>query len=125
MLLFSIVMLAAQQASSEPLQKDIVVIGTRLQRWQGTYQIRGSRMKCATKASTGDPQIDATGCTAFEVCANTLSTRIAASDDKSLAKAVRISMKETIKQDLSACVGDKRASLIAALAQRRLNEPAN
>lgn len=125
MLLISIAMLAAQQAPSEPLQSDIVVIGTRLKRWQGTYQIRGSRMKCATKTSTRDPEIDAIGCTAFEVCADTLSARIAASDDKSLAKAVRISMKDTIKQDLSACVADNRANLIAALAQRRVGKPSN
>ncbi len=119
MLLLPIALLAAQAVPVDQMPDDIVVIGQRLAHWTGKYQIRGSRMKCATKTSTGDPEIDAIGCEAFETCANVLAPRITASDDKALATEVRLAMKAGIKHDLSECVADKRVEFIAALADRR------
>jgi hypothetical protein len=119
MLLLSIALLAVQQTSTEPVQEEIVVIGQRLKHWTGTYQIRGSRMRCATKTSTGDREVDAIGCQAFVTCADSLAPRITASDDRSLSKDERLRMKDSIKRDLSVCVLDTRSELVAALAGRR------
>jgi hypothetical protein len=120
MLLLLMMTLAADQAAPmSPAQDEIVVIGQRLSRWTGKYEIRGAKMKCSTKSSTKDIEIDAIGCQAFQVCADTLQSRIAASDDTGLDRSARLSMKAEIKRDLTDCVKDRRAELVAALAARR------
>jgi hypothetical protein len=117
--LFYLLALTFQPASTEPVQSDVVVIGDRLKLWTGTYAIRGSRMKCATKRSSGDAEIDAIGCAAFQTCADGLQPRIAASDVRALDRRTRLAMKDAIKRDLSACVLARRDELIADLAERR------
>jgi propanediol dehydratase small subunit len=120
MLLLLMMTLATDQtAPMSPAQDEIVVIGQRLSRWTGKYEIRGAKMKCSTKTSTKDIEIDAIGCQAFQVCADTLQSRIAASDDTALDRRARLSMKVEIKRDLTECVKDRRAELVAALAARR------
>lgn len=121
MLLLMTALLVAQQAPVEPESTEILVIGQRLSRWTGKYAIRGSKLRCATKTSSGDRAVDAIGCEAFDSCANQLSSRIAASDEESLSKESRLSMKEGVKRDLSTCLADKRVALIADLASRRKN----
>lgn len=123
MILLSIALLFGQQISADAEQAEIVVIGQRLARWSATYMIRGSKLRCAAKTSTGDPDIDSLGCKAFETCADQLAPRIAKSDEKSLANSDRLAMKAGIKQDLSACVADQRTVLIAELAKNRQNSP--
>lgn len=100
-------------------ENEIVVIGERLKKWSGKYKIRGEKMRCSTKQSSGDREIDAIGCAAFETCATNLMPRIAASDSKDLDKNVREAMKTSVKQDLSTCVSDRRKHLIADLANKR------
>jgi hypothetical protein len=121
--LFSLVIAVAVATTSvvtpSPVQDDITVIGQRLTKWIGKYEIRGSRMKCKTKSSTGDNEIDAIGCQSFETCASKLQTRIDASDVKDLDKPTRLAMKEAIKRDLHTCVVERRDVLIADLADRR------
>lgn len=119
MLLLMTALLVAQTVPVEPEQAEIVVIGQRLSHWTGKYAIRGTKLRCATKTSSGDREIDALGCKAFDACADQLSSRIAASDDKSLPKESRVSMKDGIKHDLSICVADQRVNLIAQLADHR------
>lgn len=119
MLILMTALLVAQQAAITPEQTEIVVIGQRLSHWTGKYAIRGSKLRCFTKSSSGDSDIDALGCRAFDYCADQLSPQIAATDEKSLSKAVRLSMKESVKRDLSTCVASKRATLIEELATRR------
>lgn len=119
MLLLMAALLVAQTVPVEPEQAEIVVIGQRLSHWTGKYAIRGAKLRCATKTSSGDAEIDALGCKAFDTCADQLSPRITASDDRSLPKENRISMKESIKHDLSLCVADQRVMLIARLADYR------
>jgi hypothetical protein len=98
---------------------DIVVIARRLNSWSGKFSVRGDKVKCATKKSTGDNEIDAIGCSAMAQCLPPLQPRITASDNSALDKAARISMKESIKRDLTTCVKETRADLIAELARRR------
>ncbi len=117
MLLLMTALLVAQQVPVRPDQADIVVIGQRLSRWTGKYSIRGTKLRCATKTSSGDRDIDTLGCRAFETCGDQLESRIAATDEKSLPKDVPVSMKESVKRDLSICVADKRVIFIGELAK--------
>ena len=119
MLILMTALLVAQQAMVESEQGEIVVLGQRLSHWTGRYAIRGSKLRCSTKTSSGDKDIDTLGCRAFETCADQLASRTAATDEKSLPKEARLSMKESVKRDLSTCVGDKRISLIGELAKQR------
>ncbi|RZI60448.1 MAG: hypothetical protein EOP14_01210 [Pseudomonas sp.] len=112
-------LLLAQQANVESEQKEIVVVGQRLLHWKGEYAIRGSKLRCSTKNSSGDRDIDALGCAAFDACADQLAFRIAETDEKNLSKEVRLSMKESVKRDLSICVAETRVVLISDLARQR------
>ena len=119
MLILMTALLVAQQVTVESDQKEIVVVGQRLSHWTGKYAIRGSKLRCITKISSGDREIDALGCGAFDACADQLAHRIAATDEKTLSKEVRLSMKESVKHDLSICVAEKRVVLIGELAKKR------
>lgn len=119
MLILLTAFLVAQQAAIAPEQTEIVVIGQRLSHWTGKYAIRGSKLRCSTKSSSGDRDIDALGCRAFDYCADQLAPQIAATDEKSLPKATRLTMKESVKRDLSTCVASKRITLIEELAAHR------
>ena len=119
LLLFMMILATDQAAPMAPTQDEIVVIGQRLSRWTGKYEIRGAKMKCSTKTSTKDIEIDAIGCQAFQICADTLQSRIAASDDTQLDKKTRLAMKVELRRDLTDCVMVRRAELIEALAVRR------
>lgn len=119
MLILMTALLVAQQAMVAPDETEIVVIGQRLSHWTGKYAIRGSKLRCSTKSSSGDRDIDTLGCRAFDSCADQLSSQIAATDEKPLPKATRLAMKESVKRDLSTCVASKRITLIEELASQR------
>lgn len=119
LLMLMMILATVQAAPMAPNQDEIVVIGQRLSRWTGKYEIRGAKMKCSTKNSTKDIEIDAIGCQAFQICADTLQSRIAASDDNQLDKKTRLAMKVELRRDLTDCVMVRRAELIEALADRR------
>ena len=119
MLILMTALLVAQQAAIAPEQTEILVIGKRLLHWTGKYAIRGNKLRCSTKSSSGDRDIDALGCRAFDYCADQLAPQIAATDEKSLPKATRLTMKESVKRDLSTCVASKRITLIEELATHR------
>lgn len=121
MLILSTALLLAQQTVSPPDQAEIVVIGRRLANWTGTYRIRGAKVRCSTKVSSGDHEIDDLGCRAFEDCAGQMASQIAATDRKSLAQETRLAMKDIVKADLFACVAKRRIALIEALATERQN----
>jgi len=120
--LFSLLILSPQTLPAPvttETENEIVVIGERLKKWTGKYKIRGKKMRCSTKQSSGDREIDAIGCAAFKACATKLRSRINASDSKSLDKKTRKAMKVSIKRDLSTCVVERRKYLIANLADIR------
>jgi hypothetical protein len=98
---------------------DIVVIARKLDNWTGKFSIKGDKVKCATKNSTGDKEIDAIGCAAMVQCLPAFQPRITASDNAALDKSVRLAMKAEIKSELTTCVKATRADLVSALAQRR------
>jgi hypothetical protein len=116
-------LLSAGQAPPAPrppaVEQDITVIGQRLGRWTARYEVRGSRVSCRTRRSTGDSEIDAIGCRAFETCILQFRPRIDESDRTDLEGSVRRRMKEAIRRDLGTCVDARRDELIAELADRR------
>ncbi|HMG48424.1 MAG TPA: hypothetical protein VK614_13315 [Allosphingosinicella sp.] len=114
-------LLSASQAIATPptVEQEIVVIGERLRTWRARYSVRGSQVRCRTTRSTGDREIDAIGCVAFETCIGQLRARIDESDRRDLESATRRSMKAAIQRDLPTCVTARRDELIADLADRR------
>lgn len=116
-------LLSASQASltTRPpdVEREIMVIGQRLRTWTARYAVRGSQMSCRTRRSTGDREIDAIGCVAFETCVGQLRPRIDESDRTDLERSARRRMKEAIRRDLRTCVNVRRDELIAELAERR------
>lgn len=116
-------LLSTSQAAPAPrppaVAQEIVVIGQRLRTWTALYAVRGSRMSCRTRRSTGDREIDAIGCLAFETCVDRLRSRIDESDRTDLERSARRRMKEAIRRDLRTCVDARRDELIAELADRR------
>ncbi|MEA3014833.1 MAG: hypothetical protein QOD42_3378 [Sphingomonadales bacterium] len=123
MLIVLSLLLAAGQAAPAPrppaVEHDITVIGQRLRSWTARYSVRGSRVSCRTRQSTGDREIDAIGCRAFETCIGQLGPRIDESDRADLDGSLRRRMKEAIRRDLRTCVDARRDALIADLADRR------
>jgi hypothetical protein len=110
---------AAPAARPPAVEQDITVIGQRLRRWTARYEVRGSRVSCRTRRSTGDREIDAIGCSAFAACILQFRPRIEESDRTNLESSVRRRMKDAIQRDLAACVDARRDELIAELADRR------
>lgn len=106
-----------QEAPS--VEQEIVVVAQKLARWRAKFVVRGPKLTCTTKRSTGDAEIDAIGCAAFEQCVGQLRSRIDESDRVDLPKATRRKMKVSIGRDLEACITARRDELIADLADRR------
>jgi len=121
MILMSLLLATAPVAApADPaVEQDILVIGRKLETWTAKYSVRGSRMRCRTKKSSGDAEIDAIGCTAFRECTVQHLPRLTASDDRALERRVRLDMKAAIKRDLAACTRSRLDELIADLAERR------
>ena len=113
--------LAFAQATPVPLppEEDVVVIGRRLDKWRGDIRTTASRTSCTTKRSTGDPEIDAVGCTAMERCWPDVLPRIKAAQVKGIAKAERKRLETAAGNAFAACVKPQRATLIEALRARR------
>lgn len=114
---------SAQPAPAPQVAREVVVIGRKLQRWQSKYFVRGRELGCQTSKSTGDAEIDAIGCAAFETCVARLRSQIDESDRPDLDKSGRKRMKVVLKQRLSACVKGEREQLIGELAERRWMAP--
>lgn len=121
-----LVLLAGQTGlpAQAVVDQEIVVIGRKLDRWTAQYVVRGARIDCRTEKSTGDQEIDAIGCSAFNACVGQLRGRIDESDRKDLKKGTRKRMKAAIKRDLAACVSVQRDELIADLVDRRFHSRA-
>jgi hypothetical protein len=120
--LIVLALLSASQGFSTPppdLERGIIVIGERLRHWTARYAVRGSQTTCRTRRSTGDREIDAIGCAAFEMCVGQLRPRIDESDRADLEGSARRSMKAAIQRDLRTCVDARRGELIAEVAERR------
>jgi hypothetical protein len=112
-------LLAAQAADPLPLQNDIVVIGEKLKRWAANVREVDGKWKCTTKRSTGDAEIDKIGCDSMIHCYPPMKDRLVRLQNRSIAKSVRKAEAKLVSDDMTKCVFEKRADLIAELAERR------
>ena len=98
---------------------EIVVMGHKLDRWSGKFEIRGARRKCSTKTSSGDPEIDAVGCQAFLTCADQYQPETDASDERGIDPSTRRARKEALIAHMRDCIADQRVVLLTQLNERR------
>jgi hypothetical protein len=99
--------------------KEIIVVGEKLDRWRGEFSLRGDKFKCKTKRSSGDEQIDPLGCQAIRLCIVPLQSRLTESDNKALGVARQKELKKEIFDDLGVCVKETRAKLVADFVAQR------
>jgi hypothetical protein len=99
--------------------KEIVVVGQKLDRWQGEFSLRGEKLKCKTKRSSGDKQIDLLGCEAIKLCIMPLQSRLTESDNKALGVARQKELKKEIFDDFTVCGKETRARLVADFVAQR------
>lgn len=109
----------SQAATPAVGEDEIVVMGQRLNRWTGKYQIRGARRKCSTKTSSGDPEIDRVGCVAFLECADKYQELTNAGDAKGIDSATRSTLKQQLISSMKTCIADRRIVLLRELSSRR------
>lgn len=112
-------LLVAQASGGPGVAAEAVVITGKLKKWTARYEVRGASSVCRTKTSSGDGEVDAIGCAAFNRCLAPLQSRIDASDAKAVPNRERKAMKSAIKADLSSCTTRTRDQLVAELAERR------
>ncbi|HZF42866.1 MAG TPA: hypothetical protein VEZ48_05615 [Sphingomonadaceae bacterium] len=111
--------MAAPAPANAEVQREIVVIGSKLKTWRARVYEKRGKMLCDTGKSTGDKAIDAIGCTAMATCLTELKPRLMANLDRKLPAAERKSAKAVIDKDLGACVMSRRDAMTADLADRR------
>jgi hypothetical protein len=101
-------------------EDDIVVIGNRLNGWDGKISYTFGIRNCRTTKSTGDKEIDTIGCRVLADCFLPMKQRIigaakAAGRDAEKRKAAQA----PLNAELTACVNARRAALINELLDRR------
>ncbi len=113
-------LLAAPAVNYAPTGGDeIVVMGHKIDQWTGRFEIHGTRRKCSTKTSSGDPQIDQVGCQAFLSCADRYQPETDESDEKGIDRQTRQARKETLIAHMRACIADQRTILLTQLHEHR------
>lgn len=126
-LLFATLLLATAQPEAEPPAGDeIVVMGNKLRDWRGTWRVRDGIVKCKTKRSTGDREIDAIGCGAMVTCMTPLVPQWQAIEDAKLPKAeLERQLNDLLKSaKVTDCFSAARAQSIAALVAARRSKRA-
>ena len=111
-------LLQAAPAAPAP-DDDLVIIGRRLESWRGAIRTNPFGTKCVTKHSTGDPEIDAVGCTALERCWPDTLPRMKAAHARGVAPAEGKRLEAEAIEAFTACAKPQRAALIESLRDRR------
>ena len=121
-----IALLAGVQAASvqdpiaEPaVQEEITVIGRKLRDWRGSLKTRNGTVRCVTRKSTGDREIDQIGCDAMVTCFPRFEGEFKAVLSTTRDKAARSRMNAEISQRLATCVEQRHDELVQALADQR------
>lgn len=121
-LLFATLALAATQPAVEaPAEDEIVVMGNKLRTWRGTWRVSDGVVKCKTKRSTGDREIDAIGCSAMVTCMTPLVPQWQAIEDAKLSKGELERRLNVLLQsaNVTDCFSKAREQSIAALVSAR------
>lgn len=113
---------AEAPAAEPPVDNEIVVLGNKLRAWRGTWRVSDGVVKCKTKRSAGDREIDAIGCGAMVTCMTPLVPQWQAVEDSDLPKAELETRLNGLLQ--SAKVGDcfaavREQGITALVAARR------
>ncbi|MEY4953169.1 MAG: hypothetical protein RL299_1593 [Pseudomonadota bacterium] len=110
---------SAQDVAEQPQEAEITVIAHKLKNWRGDWTLRGDKIVCKVRKSTGDRQIDAVGCEAFVVCLTPRVPQFKAISDSKLERKVKdAQVLEEMKAAIP-CIDQERSDRIAALADRR------
>jgi hypothetical protein len=96
-----------EEASPEP---EIVVIGRKLQKWRGQVKMSDSTLRCVTKKSTGDNNIDAIGCRVLLECIRQELPKL--KQAYGTPKKIRKDQTKAAFKQLDSCVVPKRKELI-------------
>lgn len=117
----TLALVAAQPAVDAPADDEIVVMGNKLRDWRGSWRVRDGVVKCKTKRSTGDREIDAIGCGAMVTCMTPLVPQWQEIEDADLPKAELEGRLNGLLQSAKVgdCFGTVREQGIAALVAAR------
>lgn len=121
LLVASLALAAAQPVAEPPVVDEIVVMGNKLRDWRGSWRVRDGAVKCKTKRSTGDREIDAIGCDAMVTCMTPLVPQWQAIEDAKLPKAELERQLNGLLQSakVTDCFTAARQQSIAALVSAR------
>jgi hypothetical protein len=86
LLIATLALAAAQPEAEAPAENEIEVVANRLRNWRGTWRVRDGVVKCKTKRSTGDREIDTVGCDAMVTCMTPLAPKWQEIEDADLTK---------------------------------------
>lgn len=120
-LVATLALAAVQPAVEVPAEDEIVVVGNKLRDWRGTWRVRDGAVKCKTKRSTGDREIDAIGCNAMVTCMTPLVPQWQEIEDADLRKAELEARLNGLLQSakVADCFKTVREESIAALVSAR------
>ncbi|PAX08832.1 hypothetical protein [Sphingomonas lenta] len=125
-MLTTIALLAGVQAAgvqapiAEPaVQEEITVIGRKLRDWRGSLKTRNGTVRCVTRKSTGDREVDQIGCDAMVTCFPRFEGEFKAVLSTTRDKAVRNRVNTEISRRLATCVEQRHDELVETLADRR------
>jgi len=107
---------AAQQIE---VKDEIVVLGTKMKQWKARVQSSRGKVTCITQISSGDPAVDAIGCSAMSTCIERSLPRLLASADKRRSSAERKALNAAVTEEIKTCTSAQHETLLAALAERR------
>jgi hypothetical protein len=112
---------AAEPVAEPPAGNEIEVIGRRLRKWRGSWNLIGDAIGCQTTRSSGDKAVDAIGCNAVVDCMQPLAPQWKALTEARLPDHELKSKANALLQEagISECVAAKREAGIAALAEQR------
>jgi len=121
LLVATLALAAAQPAVEVPADDEIVVMGNKLRDWRGSWRVRYGVVKCKTKRSTADREIDAIGCSAMVTCMTPLVPQWREIEDADLPKAELESRLNGLLQSTKVgnCFGTVREHGIAAVVAAR------
>lgn len=114
-----LLMLQDAAPSPETPDAEIVVIGTRLKAWRGTFRSSGGKISCRTTRSTGDAGVDALGCETMVACLDPVAAQFDAIAEATKDKAERARRLDALLQTRVPCLNDTRQAGIARLAAER------
>jgi len=121
LLVATLALAAAQPVAEPPAENEIVVLGNKLRYWRGSWRVRDGVVKCKTKRSTRDREIDAVGCNAMVTCMTPLVPQWQEIEDADLSKPELESRLNGLLQsaNLGDCFDRVREQGIAALIAAR------